>query len=206
YKIPKDAKITPSETSFSFNKELSSQLHKVKECLSLNIYETVDRKVKVMEEPENKTSVRCVRLRHFYLARNVKLQELVSVATPMTCQQVYLVTVKQMTYHTLAIMATKKSNTSEQDSDSETTFEGYLHLLSTVKTTKILEKTTLTVISKLLKMKKSDDAYPQYKIPKDAKITPTETSFSFNKELSSQLHKVRECFSLNIYETVDRKF
>ena len=37
---------------------------------------------------------------------------------------------------------------------AETTFEGYLHLLSTVKTTKILQKTTLTVISKLLKMKK----------------------------------------------------
>ena len=37
---------------------------------------------------------------------------------------------------------------------AETTFEGYLNLLSTVKTTKILQKTTLTVISKLLKMKK----------------------------------------------------
>ena len=55
--ITKQAKITPTTTNFQYNSSAASHLRFVVECLSADVYETVDIKAKIINKGESKQSV-----------------------------------------------------------------------------------------------------------------------------------------------------
>ena len=57
YTITKPAKITPTDVDFKVNESLAHNLITVKDCLSANIFETVDIKVKIITKSERKQPI-----------------------------------------------------------------------------------------------------------------------------------------------------